>query len=118
MLAFPINAKAVTAAFVAAATLVAGTPAFAEPFESNGRTVEVRFADLDLTKAEDRTELQGRLRRAATRVCISSNTREMMACRQKSLAHIKEPINAALARAETRARYADARTGAKVMVGN
>lgn len=118
MFAFPIHAKAIAAAFVAAAALGAGTPAFAEPFESNGRSVEVRFADLDLTKAEDRSEFHARLRRAATRVCVNSNRREMMDCRQKTLARIEEPITAAFARAETRARYADARTGAKVMVGN
>ncbi|MGK2908360.1 MAG: UrcA family protein [Sphingobium sp.] len=118
MFAFPIHAKAFTVALISAAALIPGTSAFAEPFVSNGRTAEVRFADLDLTNAKDRTELQSRLRRAATRVCVNSNTREMMACRQKALAHIEAPVSAALARAETRARYADARTGAKVMVGN
>ena len=112
-----LKIKGIAAAFAAAA-LISGTPAFAEPFASNGRTAEVRFADLDLTKSDDRRELNRRLYRAASRVCSSTDSREVTRCREGALRNIKQPVAAALARAETRARYADASRNAKVMVGN
>lgn len=117
------KAKGIAAAAFATATVIAATPAFAGApasalaFESNGRTMEVRYADLDLTQADGRAELRSRLSRAASRVCYTSDSREMRACRINALDHIKEPVKTVIARAETRSRYADA-TPTKVMVGN
>ena len=123
MFAFTTKTKSVTAALAAAAALIAGTPAFAGTFQSNGRTAEVRYGDLDLTQAADRQALNKRLRKAATQVCATSDVREMMACREKALDNVAQPTSAVIARAETKARYADASpTGAqgeaKVVVGN
>lgn len=113
-----LKPKGITAALAAAAALITAAPAFAAPFASNGRTAEVRFADLDLTKSDDRSELNRRLYRAATRVCSSMDFREVTRCREGALRNIKQPVRAALARAETRARYAEASGNAKVIVGN
>lgn len=119
MFAFTTKTKGITTALVAAAALIAGTPAFADTFESNGRTAEVRYGDLDLSQAAGRQALNKRLRKAATQVCTASEVREMMACREKALDNIAQPVNAVIARAETKARYADASTSdAKVVVGN
>lgn len=113
----PAFAKTITAAFVAAATLIAASPAFADSFQSNGKTMEVRYGDLDLTKDAGQAELKGRLFHAATRVCPSSDFREVQACRKLALRNIKEPMRTAIAMAESRARFADA-SATKPMVGN
>jgi len=109
--------KGITAALVAAAALVTGSPAFAEPFLSNGRTVEVRYGDLDLSQPAGQTELKHRLNKAAFRVCALSPRDEMAACRKITLRNVSQPVKTAIALAETRARYADA-TPTKAMVGN
>ena len=119
MSVFSTKTKSFTAALAAAAALVAGTPAFAETFVSNGRSVEVRHGYLDLNNAEGRRALNARIYKTATKVCATADAREMMACREKTLNHIKQPISAAIARAETKARYADATpASARVVVGN
>jgi UrcA family protein len=107
-----------TAALAAALSLVATTPAFAEPaFESNGRQIEVRYTGLDLTSASDRQALKRRLGAAADKVCASNDEREFAACRKIALQHVKRPVATAIARAETNARYAQASSTA-VQVGN
>lgn len=119
MFAFTSTFKSATAALAAAAALIAGTPAFAGTFQSNGRTAEVRYDDLDLTQASGRQALDKRLRKAATQVCVVTDVRETMACREKALDNIAQPVSAVIARAETKARYADAsQNEAKVIVGN
>lgn len=99
------NAFALTAFAALAAT---GSAASAGEFQSNGRTTEVRFGDLDLSKAEGRKQLQQRINRAASRVCSSSSMAEASACRKLAIANIKAPVEAAIARAKTGERYADA----------
>ncbi|MDX3910353.1 MAG: UrcA family protein [Sphingobium sp.] len=111
------TSKGITAALVAAATLIAGAPAFAEPFVSNGRTAEVRYGDLDLSQPAGQAELKRRLNNAAFRVCALNPQDEMAACRKIALRHVSEPIKTAIARAETRSRYADA-TPTKAIAGN
>lgn len=110
-----LKTKSITAALAAA--LIAGTPAFADTFQSNGKTMEVRYSDLDLTKAAGRAELKGRLFHAATRVCPSMDFREAQACRTRALRNIQEPMATAIAAAESRARFADA-SMTKPVVGN
>ncbi|HUD90414.1 UrcA family protein [Sphingobium sp.] len=106
------------AAVLAAATLtvVAGA-ASAEDFQSNGRTSEVFHGDLNLAKADHQKELRSRISRAASRVCATADTATMVACRSKAIAHVQAPVTAAIARAETRERYADA-SGTRSMAGN
>lgn len=94
--------------------------ASAQDFQSNGRTSEVYHGDLDLTKADQKQQLRSRIARAASRVCANSDLQTQMACRAKAIAHVETPINAAIARAETKERYADAsvKTDARPIVGN
>ncbi|BAV66206.1 UrcA family protein [Sphingobium cloacae] len=99
--------KTLSIAVFAAASIIA-TSASAETFISNGRTFEVRFGDLDLSQASDQKELQDRIGRAASRVCSSPNLTEANRCRSNAIAHVKAPIAAAIARAESKARYAEA----------
>lgn len=99
--------KTLSIAVFAAASLIAGS-ASAETFMSNGRTFEVRFGDLDLSQAADQRELQSRIGRAAGRVCGSRDLAEATRCRSAAIAHVKAPVAAAIARAETKARYAEA----------
>lgn len=119
MFAFTTKTKAAAASFAFAAALVAGSPAFAGDFVSNGRTAEVRYDDLDLTQASGRQVLDKRLRKAASQVCAATTVREVMLCREKALDNVAKPVRTAIARAETKGRYADASTtDAKVIVGN
>lgn len=119
MFAFTTKTKGITTALIAATALIAGTPAFAGTFESNGRTTEVRYDDLDLSQASGRQVLNKRLRKAARQVCPATDMREAMTCREKAFDNVAQPVDAVIARAETKARYADASTSdAKVVVGN
>ncbi|MDO7834266.1 UrcA family protein [Sphingobium sp. HBC34] len=109
------------AAILASVALAAtGGAASAQEFLSNGRTAEVRHGDLDLTKAADQRQLRSRIARAASRVCASTDLSTQMACRAQAIAHVEAPISAAIARAETQERYADASTSQEVrpVVGN
>ncbi|MFD1107429.1 UrcA family protein [Sphingobium olei] len=90
-------------------------------FQSNGRSVEVRHGDLDLTKADQRQQLQTRISRAASRVCSKGGLNEQQACRKLAIAQVQPRISAAIARAETKERYADATPAARearTVVGN
>ncbi|WP_420144763.1 UrcA family protein [Sphingobium sp.] len=100
------------------ALLASAGAASAQDFESNGRTSEVYHGDLDLTKADDQQQLRGRIVRAASRVCASSDLNTMMACKSKAIAHVQERVNAAIARADTGERYADAGRDVRPVVGN
>jgi UrcA family protein len=101
-----------TAALIASATLALGsTAAFAAPagdFVSNGRTTEVYHGDLNLAKADQQKQLRGRIARAASKVCANSDLSIQMACRAKAIAQVEPRMSAAIARAETGERYADA----------
>jgi UrcA family protein len=106
-------------AVVASFTLLASAGAAStQDFQSNGRTREVYHGDLDLTKAADQAQLRRRIAGAASRVCASSDLSAAAACRAKALAHVETPVNAAIARAETGERYADAGQGVPTVVGH
>lgn len=77
-------------------------------FKSNGRSAEVYHGDLDLTKADQRSHLQARISRAASRVCATRDLAEQQACRKLAVAQVQPRVSAAIARAETKERYADA----------
>lgn len=109
------------AAALASLTLLASAgAASAQEFVSNGRTAEVRHGDLDLSQAAGQRQLRTRIARAASRVCASTDLSAQMACRAKAIAHVQAPISAAIARAETKDRYADAgpRNAVRPVVGN
>lgn len=85
-----------------AAVVLTGTAAHAGaiPFESNGRTADVRHDDLDLSKPADQRRLNTRIRRAAARVCPALTVRETRACQTVAMNHVREPIAAAIAKAQ------------------
>ena len=99
------------AALIASATLALGAgaaTASAQDFVSNGRSVEVYHGDLDLSKAADQDMLHSRITRAASRVCNNDDLRAQMACRAKTIANAQTRTQAAIARAATGERFADA----------
>ncbi|CAM5541093.1 UrcA family protein [Sphingobium scionense] len=108
--------KIITA--LGAAALLAGSGiASAEEFKSNGRTTQVRFGDLNLTRHADQQQLRSRIARAANKVCATSDLAAMSACRSAAIAHVEAPIATAIARAASSERYADAKD-ARAVVGN
>ncbi|MBB3980879.1 UrcA family protein [Sphingobium fontiphilum] len=98
---------------------VAGAANAAE-FVSNGQTSEVRHGDLKLNTASGQKELDRRIRAAASRVCAVGTLEDRMTCRKLAVANVQAPVAAAIARAETGERYAEAGTDAKTraVVGN
>jgi UrcA family protein len=101
-----------------AALAAVGSAASAGTFQSNGRTAEVRHGDLNLAKAADQKALRKRISLAASRVCANRDLRAMEECRSGALANVKEPVNAAIARAATGEVYADAGKDARLVIGN
>ena len=104
-------------AAAAIALTAVSAPAFAETFESNGKTVEVYHGDLDLTKGSDQRLLRKRIADAAGKVCASDDLNTYLACRQKALRHVKAPVATAIARAATKDRYAAAGKAEPVIIG-
>ncbi|MCC4233077.1 UrcA family protein [Sphingobium soli] len=96
------------AAPVAAAFALTAGAAQAEDFMSNGRTAQVYHGDLNLADADQQKTLRSRIARAAARVCSSSDRMTALSCKSKAIAHVEAPMAAAIARAETGERYADA----------
>lgn len=88
------------------------------PFESNGRVVEVDYRDLDLGKKADQQELNARIRRAAVKVCPARTVQESRSCQLTAIDHIREPIAAAIARAQSDSRYAVASAKGAPQAGN
>lgn len=104
---------------IAAAVLcLAATPAFAQSFESNGHAVEVRHGDLDLSQPAAQKELMRRVGNAASKVCHARDLGQAMTCRRQTLANVKAPISTAIARAQSKDRFADAGTASSITVGN
>lgn len=99
------------AALGSLALIATAGSASAGEFISNGRTSEVRHGDLNLSKAADQQQLRQRIARAASKVCKSDDRSTAQACKAMAIAQVEAPISAAIARAETSERYADA--GAK-----
>lgn len=90
------------------ALLASAGAASAQSFQSNGRTSPVYHGDLNLTKAEHQKQLRSRIARAANRVCVSTDLATQQSCKSRAIAQVQAPISAAIARAETGERYADA----------
>ncbi|CAM8668081.1 MULTISPECIES: UrcA family protein [Sphingobium] len=96
------------AAVASLALLASAGAASAEDFVSNGRTSAVYHGDLDLTQPAHQQQLRSRIARAASRVCSSMDLAAAQACKVKAVAQVQAPVSAAIARAETGERYADA----------
>lgn len=82
--------------------------ASAQEFQSNGRTTQVYHGDLDLSKPDQQAKLRSRIARAANRVCSSMDLTAQQVCKARAIAHVDAPVHAAIARADTGERYADA----------
>ncbi|SES02679.1 UrcA family protein [Sphingobium sp. YR768] len=109
------------AAVLMSATLLASAgAASAQEFQSNGRTSAVYHGDLDLSQTDQQAQLRKRIVRAANRVCASNDLSAQMACRAKAIAHVEPRMSAAIARADSKERYADAGATKEVrpVVGN
>lgn len=106
------------AALASIALLASAGAASAQEFQSNGRTTGVYHGDLDLAQAAHQQKLRSRIARAANRVCASMDLQAQMSCKAKAIAHVEAPITAAIARAETGERYADAGKTVRPVVGN
>lgn len=67
-------------------------------------TARISFADLDLTSAEGRQELDDRVNRSVRRVCSSpfAAYRELRACRDKASSGAAPQVFAAVQRSHTR----------------
>jgi UrcA family protein len=95
-------------ALTAIASLAAAGSASASEFQSNGRTTEVRYHDLNLAGVAGQKELQRRIRAASSRVCVNVDLAMMRACSERARENVEAPIASAIARAATGERYADA----------
>ena len=68
-------------------------------------TANISYADLNLAKAADVAELQARVRRAATNICIDRGTRDLartmngLECRSTAIENAKPQIALAVANA-------------------
>lgn len=99
-----------------AAVAVAGT-ASATTFESNGHSTEVRYHDLDLSKKADQHKLNARIKRAAAKVCPSQDSNEAKRCQAVAVAHVRAPIEAAIAKANGQGGAVYAEKGESKPVG-
>lgn len=101
---------ALLAALTAAVLMSAAAQASVIPFESNGRTVDVRYDDLDLSKKEDQRALTLRIRRAAAKVCPGRTVQDVRSCQLVALDHVREPVATAIAKAQSQDanRFAEA----------
>lgn len=96
------------AAVAAIATLGIAGAASASEFVSNGKTAEVRYHDLDLTKKSDQRALNARINRAAAKVCADSGTSAVFKkCQAVAAAHVRKPVELAIAKAQNGERYAE-----------
>jgi len=112
----PIKCTAIVAS---ALSLAVAAPAFAGSAPVRAPQARVGHADLDLTSAKDVERLKKRIRRASTGLCIQYQGGAFFECQQQTIANAEPTVAKAIARAETRARYADAGTAAApVQIGN
>lgn len=104
-----------------AAFAVLGTAgaASATMFESNGKSVEVSYHDLDLSTKSGQRALNGRIKRAAEKVCPGNDTTAAIKkCQQVAAAHVRSSVELAIARAQNGERYADLSKEKPVGAGN
>ena len=97
---FAKRSGALLAALSATLFMGAAAQASAIPFESNGRTVEVRYGDLDLSKKSGQRELTARVHRAAVKVCPGRTMKDLRACQIAAVDHVREPMAIAIAKAQ------------------
>jgi UrcA family protein len=106
----------------AAALGASALPAAAQEMEDNGRAVEIRFGDLNLTRADDIRQLDKRIVNAAGRVCRDEQRFAFQKCVAAAVGRTQAPVATAIAAAESRARLASAdtapATATTLMVGN
>ena len=104
MISSATNAIKLLSAGVAAMVLSVSAQADVFPFESNGRTAEVRYQDLNLGNKADRHELDVRIRRAAVKVCRDRTVQRSRACQLAAIDHVRAPLEAAIAKANGAAK--------------
>jgi len=113
-----IATKWIAAASAAALLGIAATASAAE-FESNGKTAEVRYNDLDLSKPTDQHVLKARIWRAAYKVCAyGPTTATVNKCQSVAAAHVRSSVELAIGKAGNGERYADMRKEKPVGAGN
>ena len=95
-----LTGRAVLAALSASLLTGAAAQASVMPFESNGRTVDVRYGDLDLSKKAGQRELTARIRRAAVKVCPGRTMQDLRSCQIAAVDHVREPMAMAIAKAQ------------------
>lgn len=88
------------------------------PFQSNGRTADVGYQDLDLAKKADQQELKARIRRAAVKVCPARTVQESRSCQLVAIDHVREPLARAFARAQGENHFAEVGGAALPQAGN
>ena len=91
---------AMLAALSATVLMGAAAQASVIPFESNGRTIDVRYDDLDLSKKSGQQELNARIRRAAVKVCPGRTMQDLRSCQIAAVDHVREPVAIAIAKAQ------------------
>ncbi|MEJ7934735.1 UrcA family protein [Sphingobium sp. AN558] len=94
--------------------LSAASAAGTDAFESNGRTMDVRYGDLNLASKADQATLRSRLIKASWKVCSGETAHVVEKCRSAALAHVRAPVAAAIASAERGDQLA--RTGGETKV--
>lgn len=103
----------------AVALLGFAVTASAAEFESNGKTADVRYQDLDLSSAKGQNALKGRIWRAAWKVCEHGTTSaEIKKCQTVAAAHVRSSVELAIAKANNGERYADMGKDKPVGAGN
>ncbi len=121
MTIFPVSARGAILAALSVAALTSTTAyAGAIPFESNGRTANVRYDDLDLSSPADQRILNTRIRHAAAKVCPAPTMGERRVCQSIAINQVREPVTAAIARAQAQdaSRFAEVGTGKVAVPGN
>lgn len=107
------------AALASIAALGTAGAASAIAFESNGKTVEVRYQDLDLSQKAGQRALNGRISRAAEKVCAGNDSSSAMKkCQRVAAAHVRESVELAIANAQNGARFADMGKEKPLAAGN
>ncbi|PJG47280.1 UrcA family protein [Sphingobium sp. LB126] len=110
----------IAAKIIAAAALlgVAGTASAVE-FQSNGKTADVRYHDLDLSSAKGQNALKWRIWRAAWKVCKhGTRDSEIKECQSVAAAHVRSSVELAIAKANNGERYADMAKDKPLGAGN
>lgn len=115
----PVHSIVKTVAILSACSLLplsAASAAGADAFISNGKTMEVRYGDLDLASKADQETLRRRLVKATWKVCAGETGVVLEKCRTAALNHVRAPVAAAIASAERGERLASTGGETKVAI--